>query len=238
MHRQGFDVQLAKDADRGWRATFIHDRKRALAYQRDGHRVGANSVNYAKAQMNVAFEEYIDLASIEDEQRAVKLSHHPDRLVQFSDPGVRSGQGRPTGMAVQSWPLDHPVAGPSFELVMRGVRGFEAANHPCHDDVALSSTRTAPFCDSRSCFSQSSANGKDSSGWKFGRNLWRCPIQTMDSSWRVQLAISAGTSRVSYWVTAFGAWPPPKGKMPVRRNLDYGRPNIPPVVPTGGPNAK
>ena len=106
MHRQGFDVQLTKDADRGWRATFIHDRKRALAYQRDGHRVGANSVNYAKAQMNVAFEEYIDLASIEDEQRAVKLSHHPDRLVQFSDPGVRSGkdgQGRPTGMAVQSW---------------------------------------------------------------------------------------------------------------------------------------
>src|SRR5947208_3504690 len=71
------------------------------------------TVNYAKASMSVALEELIDLASVEDEQRAVKLSHHPDGLVQFSGPNVTSGrdeQGNPLGMAVQSWLLDKPVA--------------------------------------------------------------------------------------------------------------------------------
>jgi hypothetical protein len=87
------------------------------------------TVNYAKSSVQVALTEAIDTASIEDAQRAAKLSHHPDGLVQFSGPGITSGrdpQGQARGMAVESWPLDEPVAGPAFGLTLRGLDRFEA----------------------------------------------------------------------------------------------------------------
>jgi hypothetical protein len=89
------------------------------------------TVNYAKSSMDVALDEAIETASIEDERRAVKLSHHPDGLVQFSGPGITSGRdaaGQPKGVAVESWPLDQPVAGPAFGLTIRGAREFEGAD--------------------------------------------------------------------------------------------------------------
>ncbi len=44
MHRQGFDLQLTEYDDRGWRATFYHDRDGTLADERDEHRLGAHAV--------------------------------------------------------------------------------------------------------------------------------------------------------------------------------------------------
>ena len=44
MHRQGFDLQLTRYADRGWARDVLHDWDGALADQRDRHRVGAHAV--------------------------------------------------------------------------------------------------------------------------------------------------------------------------------------------------
>jgi hypothetical protein len=44
MHRQGFDLQLTRYDERGWRATLLHERDGALAHERDRHRVGAHAV--------------------------------------------------------------------------------------------------------------------------------------------------------------------------------------------------
>jgi hypothetical protein len=44
MHRQGYDLQLTQYDERGWRATFLHDRDGALADERDRNRLGAHAV--------------------------------------------------------------------------------------------------------------------------------------------------------------------------------------------------
>ena len=41
MHRPGFDLQLTRYDERGWRATFYTTRDGALADERDGHGMGA-----------------------------------------------------------------------------------------------------------------------------------------------------------------------------------------------------
>ena len=43
MHRQGYDLQLTRYDDKGWRYV-LHDRHGALAHERDGHRLGAHAV--------------------------------------------------------------------------------------------------------------------------------------------------------------------------------------------------
>jgi hypothetical protein len=44
MARQGFDLQLTRYDERGWRATFYTTGMRALTDERDGHRMGAHAV--------------------------------------------------------------------------------------------------------------------------------------------------------------------------------------------------
>jgi len=43
MARQGYDLQLTRYDERGWRDV-LHDRDGALAHERDGHRVGPHAV--------------------------------------------------------------------------------------------------------------------------------------------------------------------------------------------------
>jgi hypothetical protein len=44
MAHQGFDLQLTRYDERGWRATLLHDRDGALAHERDRHRMGAHAL--------------------------------------------------------------------------------------------------------------------------------------------------------------------------------------------------
>jgi len=44
MSWQGYDLQLTRYDEQGWRATFLHERDGALAHERHGERVGADSV--------------------------------------------------------------------------------------------------------------------------------------------------------------------------------------------------
>lgn len=77
------------------------------------------TVNYAEDEGTVALADAIDLAVLEDDDRRLKLSHHPDGFLQFSGEGVVSGRnpdGTPKGLGVFSWPLVQPTIGPSFGI--------------------------------------------------------------------------------------------------------------------------
>jgi len=98
-------------------------------------------VNYALNSMTIPFEELLDTASADDDERRLKLAHHPDGLVQFSGQGILSGKaadGTIRGMGVMSWPLDRPVRGPAFGLMIRGVEGFAPATKGSGERIVFS----------------------------------------------------------------------------------------------------
>jgi hypothetical protein len=41
--RQGYDLQRTRYNEKGWRATFLHDRDGTLAHERDRHRMGIST---------------------------------------------------------------------------------------------------------------------------------------------------------------------------------------------------
>ncbi len=86
------------------------------------------TVNYATQDSVIAMEDAVDIASLDDDKKRLKLSHHVSGLVHFSGQGITSGvdeEGRIKGIGVQSWSLDEPMGGPAFGLVIRGVEQFE-----------------------------------------------------------------------------------------------------------------
>jgi hypothetical protein len=97
--------------------------------------------------MRVPFEEFVDVASVEDDERRLKLAHHPDGFIQFSGRGVLSGKdanGVIRGMGIMSWPLDAPMRGPAFSITVRGVEQFAPAQDTVeglvvfrYDDLAM-----------------------------------------------------------------------------------------------------
>lgn len=77
------------------------------------------TVNYAQGPMSFTTRKAIEVGVLDDGERRLKLSHHPDGFLQFSGEGVRSGRepdGTIRGLGLQSWPLDRPTFGPSFAL--------------------------------------------------------------------------------------------------------------------------
>jgi hypothetical protein len=77
------------------------------------------TVNYAKDGGDFSLDEAEELAVLDDVNKRLKVSHHPDGFLQFSGQGVKSGldeHGNPKGMGVFSWRLDEPTLGPSFSL--------------------------------------------------------------------------------------------------------------------------
>lgn len=88
------------------------------------------SINYAKETQTISFEEIIDAGKLEDED-SLKLSHHRSGFVQFSGKGILSGvdqAGNIKGIGVQSWPLDRPVGGPAFSVLIREYTLFPLTN--------------------------------------------------------------------------------------------------------------
>jgi hypothetical protein len=80
---------------------------------------GVYTVNYAR-QSVMALADAVELAVLDDDERRLKIAHHPDGFLQFSGEGVRSGRdpsGEPRGIGIMSWPLSNPTFGPSFSLL-------------------------------------------------------------------------------------------------------------------------
>jgi hypothetical protein len=98
------------------------------------------TVNYALQETTVPFKELLDSASFDDDERVLKLAHHPDGFVQFSGDGVTSGrdaEGNIRGVGLMSWPLVSPVRGPAFGVTIAGVDQFEEANSAAADLVVF-----------------------------------------------------------------------------------------------------
>lgn len=147
-----------------WRVVYVNDQGRfklcQIFFGRDGSYYVTSpyhpaakallmkaTVNYDLASMTVPFEQALDLAGIDDEEKRVKLSHHPDGFLQFSGQGVTSGRdadGSIRGVGVMSWSLDMPVYGPAFGVVIRGVEQFERASEPESGDIEFHEDAT-PF---------------------------------------------------------------------------------------------
>ncbi len=105
-------------------------------------------VNYAYNDFEVPFNELLDSGSAEDDDHRLKLSHHPDGLIQFSGQGIVSGldeQGQIKGMGVRSWPLTQPPRGPAFIIGMRGVEHFQVAEKASKGDCLFTEQDVIPI---------------------------------------------------------------------------------------------
>ena len=83
------------------------------------------TVNYAKENDLLSFDQALEVATLDDDERRLKVSHHPDGFLQFSGDGIESGRdasGEPKGIGTLSWPLVEPTFGPSFQLVFSNPR--------------------------------------------------------------------------------------------------------------------
>jgi hypothetical protein len=86
--------------------------------------------NFTRHGMSTPSGVLVDIASVEDDEKRLKLAHHPDGFIQFSGQGILSGKnpnGTIRGMGVMSWPLDAPVRGPAFGVTFRGIEEFARA---------------------------------------------------------------------------------------------------------------
>jgi hypothetical protein len=86
------------------------------------------TVNYAMNEMDLSLEHALDVAAAEDDEKRIKLSHHPDGFLQFSGQGIVSGkdhEGNIRGIGVMSCPLDRLTRRPAFGLTMAGLEDFE-----------------------------------------------------------------------------------------------------------------
>src|ERR1035441_7046018 len=85
--------------------------------------LGAFTINYDLREFQVSDAQMLDIACSNEESNAIKLSHHPDGLVQFSGGGIISGPGN-AGIRTRSWPLSKPAPGPAFAVSMFSVAGY------------------------------------------------------------------------------------------------------------------
>lgn len=105
------------------------------------------TVNYSQREILIPYEELIDTASADDDEKRLKLSHHPSGFIQFSGEGILSGKnpdGSIKGVGVESWPLNDPVAGPSFGITLLGVDQFAQAAKIKGDSCIFSSEEFTP----------------------------------------------------------------------------------------------
>jgi len=86
-------------------------------------------VNYdIGPSFHVSKEDIIDCALLDDVDKRLKISHHPDGFIQFSGYGITSGKdekGNIKGIGVNSWPLKNLVDGPAMAIGIAGVEEFE-----------------------------------------------------------------------------------------------------------------
>lgn len=98
------------------------------------------TVNYSKQEKESSLDESIELALLEDDDRRLKVSHHPDGFLQFSGEGIRSGldtEGRPKGIGTTSWRVDDPTRGPSFGMSVFGLHAFARLERPRSGDLVF-----------------------------------------------------------------------------------------------------
>lgn len=108
---------------------------------------------YERRRSMTSRESYVDVGLLEDDERRLKLSHHPDGFVQFSGEGILSGideHGSPRGIGIHSFPLSRPPrTGPSFACALVGLSDFEVGNAGRRDAVNFDDRAIPPLSTAR-----------------------------------------------------------------------------------------
>jgi hypothetical protein len=90
--------------------------------------VSVTTAYYERRRSQIDRSSHVDLRLLDDDERRLKLSHHPDGFAQFSGEGIISGRdanGRPKGIGIMSFPLTLPPrTGPSFACAILGLEDF------------------------------------------------------------------------------------------------------------------
>ncbi|NHI02532.1 hypothetical protein DYY67_0571 [Candidatus Nitrosotalea sp. TS] len=83
------------------------------------------AVDYRKHEQFLSLSDTIDNVELDDDDLALKISHHPSGFLHFSGKGITSRQdadGTITGIGIQSWPLSAPVPGPAFYVKIKNYQ--------------------------------------------------------------------------------------------------------------------
>lgn len=145
------------------------------------------TVNYSLHQIVVPYEELIDVASADDDEKRLKLSHHPSGFIHFSGEGILSGKnsdGTIKGIGVESWPLTDPVSGPAFGITLLGVDQFDQAATLKGSSCIFSSEEVTPVPD---------ANGFLLEGFYFPAVARRFIVIEPDGSKTISIVHPTGT---------------------------------------------
>ena len=94
-------------------------------------------------------KDLVDVAVLDDDERRVKLSHHPDGLCQFSGEGIASGKDshgliRGIGGFTRALRAIGPEFGPVFIVAVYGIESFEECPEVGRDDVLFRIAELAP----------------------------------------------------------------------------------------------
>jgi hypothetical protein len=93
-------------------------------------------VDYRKSTQTISWSETLDKMELDDEEHALKISHHPSGFLQFSGKNIRSGintEGTPKGMGIQSWTHEKPAPGPSWGISIKNINFLKETTNVTHE---------------------------------------------------------------------------------------------------------
>jgi hypothetical protein len=97
-------------------------------------------LDYQKYEQTISLSKTIENTALDDDDLALKISHHPDGFLQFSGNGVTSGKnpdGTPKGIGIQSWPLSSPPRGPAFGVAIKNYQDMAQSTRPDVEELCV-----------------------------------------------------------------------------------------------------
>ncbi|RPI70125.1 MAG: hypothetical protein EHM47_12685 [Ignavibacteriales bacterium] len=96
--------------------------------------------DFRKHIQTIPLNETLEKMELDDEEQALKISHHPDGFLQFSGKYIKSGRnadGSPKGIGIQSWTHDNPAKGPSWGISIKNINFLKEANKITRENLIV-----------------------------------------------------------------------------------------------------
>ena len=155
------------------------------------HRARSASVHvstayYERRRSTVRADANIEVGLLDDDDKRLKLSHHPDGFAQFSGEGIISGRdetGRPKGIGIMSFALDRPPrTGPSFACAVLGMDHFAAGDSERSNAINFYDAEIPPLKAGRGLILEGSYFTAD----------WRGYLYRSDEHWFIDMRHNMG----------------------------------------------
>jgi hypothetical protein len=143
---------------------------------------------YERRKSTTNRDSQVEIGLLEDDQKRLKLSHHPDGFAQFSGEGIVSGRGddgSPKGIGIMSFTLARPPrTGGSFACAIFGPEDFASGN-PSRGDAMNFEVDQIPPVHGR--------NGFILEGSYF-TGAWREYVFKLDGEWYLDMRHNSGVA--------------------------------------------